>query len=181
MAFRNRTITLLDELLPRTIMKPNADEIATLAETIASSEVRLQRLEKDIREIGQPAASELQRRLEALKVEEAALKRNLAESLGLEDPSDKRLARIEKLMDHISREESAMEEETGFLQQAAPTSMELIARTGNRLKELCVHAIRRVFGEHPLGESVFVNHSHQLLAERYGYKTLPPMEKPGKL
>lgn len=152
-------------------MQFNPDEIAILAETIASSEVRLQRMEQEIREIGQPAASDLQRRLEALKVEEAALKRNLAEALGLEDPSEQRLARIERLMDHISREESSMEHEARFLQQAAPTSMELIARTGNRFKELCVHAIRRVFGEQPLGGSVFVNHSHQLLAERYGYQT----------
>lgn len=175
MAFRGRWIRVT--INPYIIMKPNADEIAILAETIASSEVRLQRLEQEIQEIGQPAANHLQHRLDALKVEEKALKRNLAESLGLEEPSDQRLARIERLMEHISREETSMEHDARFLQQAAPTSMELIAKTGNRLKESCIHAIRRIFGEHPLGESVFVNHSHQLLADRYGGKAAPRREE----
>jgi hypothetical protein len=150
-------------------MKTITEDIAVLADKIAASEERLQNLAAEIEEIGQPAAHDLKRRFDALVIEEKALKRNLAEALGMDDADPGRLSKIRTLLEHIEREQAAVESEAGFLQQAAPSSVEVLARTGNRLIELCLQAIHRVTGDHhPLGESVFVNHSHRLLAERYG-------------
>lgn len=150
-------------------MKPTPEEAAGLATKIAEAEERLQILEEEIEKIGQPAAHELLRRLEALKIEEAALKRNLKEALGMDDPGDKRMARIETLLEYIQREENAVGQEAEFLHQSPPTSSELAAQTGSKLVEMCRRAIRRVLGDHhPLGMSVFVNHSPQSLEERYG-------------
>jgi chromosome segregation ATPase len=150
-------------------MKPTSEETAALARKIAEAEERLQNLEWEIEEIGQPAAHELKRRLDALKVEESALKRNLTEALGMEDPGDVRMAKIEALLHYIQREESAVEREAEFLHQSPPTSAEVAAQAGSHLVGLCLRAIKRVVGEHhPLGMSVFVNHSPQLLHERYG-------------
>jgi chromosome segregation ATPase len=150
-------------------MKPTPEEIAALANQIASVESRLQNLEWEIEEIGQPAAHELQRRLDSLKVEEHALKRNLEEALGMDDPGEARMAKIEALLAYIQGEEAAVEREAEFLHQSPPTSAEFAAQAGSRLMELCLRALKRVVGDHhPLGTSVFVNHSPQLLAERYG-------------
>jgi len=153
-------------------MKPTPEETAGLAAKIAESEERLQILEEEIEEIGQPAAQELKRRLDALRIEETALKRNLVEALDMDDPGAKRMANIEALLEYIQREESAVGREAEFLHQSSPTSPELAAQAGSKLVDLCRRAIRRVLGDHqPLGKSVFVNHSPQLLEKRY---------KPGK-
>jgi chromosome segregation ATPase len=150
-------------------MKPNPEEIAALARQIAEAEDKLQKLEWEIEEIGEPAANELQRRLDALKIEEHALKRNLGEALGMEEPEDTRMEKIEALLAYIQTEQAAVKREAEFLQQAAPTSTEIVTQAGSRLMDLFLRALNRVFGDrHPLGESVFVNHSPQLLAERYG-------------
>ncbi|MCU0778709.1 MAG: hypothetical protein MUF86_13740 [Akkermansiaceae bacterium] len=150
-------------------MKPTPEAIAALAAQIAGAEARLQNLEWEIEEIGQPAAHELQRRLDALKIEEAALKRNLEEALGMEEPGDARMARIEALLAYIQGEETAVEREAEFLHQSPPTSAEIATQVGSRLVDLCLRALKRVVGDHhPLGMSVFVNHSPQLLEERYG-------------
>lgn len=150
-------------------MKPTPEAIAALATQIAGAEARLQNLEWEIEEIGQPAAHELQRRLDALKIEEAALKRNLEEALGMDEPGDARMARIEALLAYIQNEETAVEREAEFLHQSPPTSAEIATQVGSRLVDLCLRALKRVVGDHhPLGMSVFVNHSPQLLEERYG-------------
>lgn len=150
-------------------MKPTPEETAALARKIAEVEERLQNLEWEIEEIGQPAAHELKRRLDALKIEETALKRNLTEALGTQDPGDARMAKIEALLEYIQREEAAVEHEAEFLHQSCPTSAEVATQAGARLVALCLRAIKRVVGgHHPLGMSVFVNHSPQLLHERYG-------------
>jgi hypothetical protein len=45
--------------------------------------------------------------------------------------------------------------------------------------DLYRRAINRVLGDHhPLGESVFVNHSHDALAAEYGLETPPSGEVP---
>jgi chromosome segregation ATPase len=150
-------------------MKPTPVEIAALAKQIAEAEAKLQNLEWEIEEIGQPAAHELQRRLDALKIEEHALKRNLEEALGMEEPGDARMAKIEALLAYIQSEEAAVEREAEFLHQSPPTSAEIATQVGSRLIDLCLRALKRVVGDHhPLGMSVFVNHSPQLLDERYG-------------
>jgi chromosome segregation ATPase len=150
-------------------MKPAPEEIETLAKQVAEVEATLQKLEWEIEEIGQPAAHELQRRLDALKIEERALQRNLTEALGMDDPGDARMAKIEALLAYIRSEEAAVERETEFLHQSPPTSSEFAAQAGSRIVELCLRALKRVVGEHhPLGMSVFVNHSPDLLTERYG-------------
>jgi chromosome segregation ATPase len=150
-------------------MKPTPEAIAALANQIAEAEAKLQNLEWEIEEIGQPAAHELQRRLDALKIEEHALKRNLEEALGMEEPGDARMAKIEALLAYIQSEEAAVEREAEFLHQSPPTSAEIATQAGSRIMDLCLRALKRVVGDHhPLGTSVFVNHSPQLLAERYG-------------
>lgn len=150
-------------------MKPAPEEIAALAKQIAEVEAALQKLEWEIEGIGQPAAQELQHRLDALKIEEHALQRNLNEALGMEEPGETRMAKIEALLVWIREEEAAVERETEFLHQSPPTSAELAAQAGNRILDLCLRALKRVVGDHhPLGMSVFVNHSPDLLAERYG-------------
>jgi chromosome segregation ATPase len=150
-------------------MKPAPEENAALAKKVAEAEATLQKLEWEIEEIGQPAAHELQRRLDALKIEERALQRNLTEALGMDDPGDARMAKIEALLAWIQSEETAVERETEFLHQSPPTSAEFAAQAGSRIVDLCLRALKRVVGDHhPLGISVFVNHSPDLLAERYG-------------
>jgi chromosome segregation ATPase len=150
-------------------MKPSPEEIAALAKQIAEAEATLQKLEWEIGEIGQPAAHELQRRLDALKIEERALQRNLTEALDMDEPGDARMAKIEALLAWIRSEEADVERETEFLHQSPPTSSEFAAQAGSRIVELCLRALKRVVGEHhPLGMSVFVNHSPDLLTERYG-------------
>jgi chromosome segregation ATPase len=156
-------------------MKPSPEAIAALAQQIAEAETKLQNLEWEIEEIGQPAAHELQRRLDALNIEEHALKRNLAEALGMEEPGDARMAKIEALLAYIQSEESAVEREAEFLHQSPPTSAEIATQAGSRIMDLCLRALKRVVGDHhPLGMSVFVNHSPQLLEERYGISGKKP-------
>lgn len=150
-------------------MKPTPEDIAALASQIASVEAKLLSLELEIEEIGQPAAHELQRRLDSLKIEENALKRNIEEALGMDDPGEARMARIEALLAYIQREEASVERDADFLHQSPPTSAEFAAQAGSRLLDLCLRALKRVVGDHhPLGMSVFVNHSPKVLAERYG-------------
>lgn len=141
-----------------------------LAREIARAETKLQELEWEIGEIGQPAAHDLKRRLDALKIEEHALKRNLAEVLGIDRPDEAlRMEKIEALLAYIHREEDAVKHDADFLHQSGHTTAEFAAQAGSKVVELCLRALKRVIGDHrPLGMSVFVNHSHQTLAERYG-------------
>jgi chromosome segregation ATPase len=150
-------------------MKLSPENVSLFASKIAESEATLQQLEWEIEEIGQPAAHELKRRLDSLRVEENALKRNLAEALGMDEPDDARMEKINILLAYIQREEASVKHEADFLHQSPPTSAEYAARAGTQLVELCLRALKRVLGDHhPLGMSVFVNHSHETLASQYG-------------
>ncbi|HSP41301.1 MAG TPA: hypothetical protein VLO11_00380 [Luteolibacter sp.] len=157
-------------------MKPTPEETAVLARKIAEAEERLQWLEEEIEEVGQPAGHELKRRLDALKIEEAALKRNLLEALDMDDPGEKRMEKIGILLDYIRREEEALGKDAEFLHQSPPTSAEVAAHAGAKLWGLTLGALNRVVGEHhPLGMSVCVNHSPQWL-ESHGLadQSAPP-------
>lgn len=140
-----------------------------LATKIMEAEEKLENLEQEIAEIGQPAGQELRRRLAVLKIEEKALKRNFEESQLRGEPDSVRLERVEALLRHIQREEASVEHDADFLHQAAPSSMTVAVQTSAHLVDLFERGVKRVLGHHhPLGESVFVNHSHDNLTIDYG-------------
>ncbi len=150
-------------------MKPSPDELSTLAKKIADAEARLLKLEWEIEEIGQPAAHELKRRLDSLKIEEAALVRNLAEALDMGEAGAARMEKVEALLAHIEREQASVAHEADFLHQSNPTSAEFAAKAGSQLVELCLRGLKRIVGRHhPLGMSVFVNHDRKNLKTLYG-------------
>lgn len=144
--------------------------MTVLAREVARTESRLQQLEWAIEEIGQPAAHELQRRLDALRIEENALKRNLTVLLDADHANDaKRLRKIETLLAYIRSEEDSLQHDAEFLHQSGHTTAEFAAQAGSKLVELVLRGLKRVVGDHhPLGISVFVNHSHKALADQYG-------------
>jgi len=149
-------------------MKAHPYESKTLEEKIAIADAKLEKLEKNIQEIGLPAGQELLRRLELLKIEERALKRNFEESRLRGDPDSVRLEKIEALLHHIQDEEASVGEDADFLQQAAPSSMIVAVEACARMVDLYQKGLRRVLGDHhPLGSSVFVNHSHDNLKSEY--------------
>jgi hypothetical protein len=142
-----------------------------LVAKIDDAERRIEKLEVEIEEIGQPAASELKRRLEAIKIEEKAVKRNLAEALEGKGNHDDRMAKIEALLQHIEREESSVEHEAAFLHQGNPSTVVMAAEAGAKVIEAVGRGAKKVFGEKPFEKSsVFVNHSHDTLVQRYGLK-----------
>lgn len=151
-------------------MNPEDPDMLALAREIARTESKLQELEWEIDEVGLPAGAELKRRLEALKIEEAAVLRNLKHLCGTESADEgRRRKQVESLLDHIRREEESLGHDAAFLHQSTLTSPELAAKAGAKTLELMLHALKRALGDrHPLGMSVFVNHSHRTLAERYG-------------
>ncbi|MES2438849.1 MAG: hypothetical protein V4584_07275 [Verrucomicrobiota bacterium] len=152
-------------------MNSDLENPSPLAEKILVVEAKLEALEQEIKEIGQPAAQELQRRLDALKIEDHALKRNFEESQRRGEPDSVRMAKIEALLRHIEREEESVEREAHFLHQAAPSSMALAVEAGAHMVDLVGRGMKRVIGSHhPLGESVFVNHTHDNLTTQYGLK-----------
>ena len=129
-------------------------------------EARLEQLEREIAEIGMPAGSELKRRLERIKIEERALRRNLGESIRRGESDAVRREKIDALLRHIEREEAAVGHEADFLHQSAPSSVSLVAEAGARVVDLYRQGVRKVLGgHHPLGESVFVNRTHGNLEE----------------
>src|SRR6478672_8353263 len=145
-------------------MKSNDENLSPLVEKILEAELKLENLELEIEEIGLPAATELRRRLEILKIEERALKRNFDESVSRGEPDSVRMEKIEVLLRHIEREEFSMKNDADFLHQAAPSSMTVVAQTGAHVVDLLERGVKRVLGSHrPLGSSVFVNHSHDTL------------------
>lgn len=150
-------------------MKSTPHESLQFAEKVSEVELRLQRLGQAIAEVGQPAAQELKRRFDVLFIENNALKRNFEESLKRGEPDVTRMKKLETLLLHIEREESSVEHEVSFLNQAAPSSMVMAVEAGAHLVDLYRRGIKRVIGEHhPLGSSVFVNHSHENLKSDYG-------------
>lgn len=131
--------------------------------------MKLERLELEIEEIGLPAGFELRRRLEALKIEERALKRNFEESRLRGEPDATRMEKIEALLHHVEREESSVQHDADFLHQAAPSSMALAVQAGAHIVDLYRRGLKHVVGDHHLlGESVFVNHTHDNLTKQYG-------------
>lgn len=150
-------------------MKFDPESLSPLATKILEAETKLENLEQEIAEIGQPAGHELRRRLAALKIEESALRRNFEESRLREEPDSVRMERIEALLRHIEREEASVEHDADFLHQAAPSSMTFTVQAGAQMADLLGRGLKRVLGDHhPLGESVFVNHSHDNLTIDYG-------------
>ncbi len=152
-------------------MKLTDQELSRLASKIAETETKLECLASEISEIGQPAGAGLQRRLDALTIEERALKRNVEELLSAGEPSEARVAKVEALLKYIESEGDSLEHEADFLHQGSPSSVVLVAEAGVRLIELCKRAIHRVTGDHHLlGSSVFVNHTHDELVEFHGLR-----------
>lgn len=150
-------------------MKLNSESCLTLEGKILAVESKLAELEKEIHEIGLPAARDLRRRLNNLKIEERALKRNFEESRHVGTDDAIRIAKIASLLRHIESEESSVQHEADFLNQAAPSSMTLAMEAGAHMVDLYRRGLKRVVGDHhPLGESVFVNQTHESLASRFG-------------
>lgn len=155
-------------------MNTNPELTTKLAGKIAEMELKLAALEQEIAEIGPPAANDLQKRFNALRIEEKALKRNFEESTSRGEPDLVRLEKVETLLRHMEREEASVEHEAHFLHQAAPSSVILAAQAASGLIDLYRRAIKHVLGDHhPLGESVFVNHTHENLAADYGLNHPP--------
>lgn len=150
-------------------MKLTTTESAAFEEKIAIADAKLVTLEEEIRHIGLPAGQDLMKRLEMLKIEERALKRNFEESRLRGEPDSVRMAKIEILLNHIEDEELSVEKDAEFLNQAAPSSMTVAMETGAKMVEIYRKGIRQVLGDaHLLGSSVFVNHSHENLTSEYG-------------
>ncbi|RYD30860.1 MAG: hypothetical protein EOP85_23365 [Verrucomicrobiaceae bacterium] len=150
-------------------MKAIPEDPSLLARKIEEAEMKLERLELEIEEIGLPAGFELRRRLEALKIEERALKRNFEESRLRGEPDSTRMEKIEALLHHVEREESSVRHDADFLHQAAPSSMALAVQAGAHIVDLYRRGLKHVIGDHHLlGESVFVNHTHENLTKQYG-------------
>ncbi|MEX1114621.1 MAG: hypothetical protein WEB53_05195 [Akkermansiaceae bacterium] len=155
-------------------MHSSQDSPSPLAAKIEEAEAKLEQLELEIEEIGMPAATELRRRLEALKIEERALKRNFEESIQRGEPDSVRMAKIETLLRHIENEEYSVGHDADFLHQAAPSSMAVVAETGAHVVDLLARGVKHVVGgHHPLGSSVFVNHSHDELVDFHGLVSEP--------
>ena len=160
-------------------MNSPSDTASLLAAKIDEVEAKLALLEKEIAEIGLPAGYDLQKRLEALKIEEKALRRNFEESQARGEPDAVRLARIEALLRHIENEEASVEHEAHFLHQSNPSSVILAAQAATGMIELWRRGIKKVLGDvHPFGSSVFVNHTHDDLVSDYGYRDKEPGEAP---
>jgi hypothetical protein len=145
-----------------------------LEEKILEVEAKLEKLENEVAEIGQPAGQELRRRLDILKIEGKALARNFEESRNRGEPDSARLEKIEALLRHIEDEEFSVEHDADFLHQAAPSSVIVAVETGAHIADVVRSGFRRVVGNHhPLGESVFVNHTRANLESEFGLESEP--------
>ena len=150
-------------------MTSNTPYSPSLEAKIAVAREKLETLELEIQQIGLPAGQDLLKRLEMLKIEARALMRNFEESLQRGEPDSVRLEKMEILLSHIEDEESSVESDAEFLSQAAPSSMTVAVEAGARMVDIYRKALRKILGDsHPLGESVFVNHSHENLTSDYG-------------
>jgi chromosome segregation ATPase len=150
-------------------MNTQPENLSLLEKKILEAETRLEELEQEVEEIGQPAGHELRHRLDVLKIEAKALLRNFEESKRRGEPDSVRLNKIEALLRHIEDEESSVGHDADFLHQAAPSSVTVAMETGAHVVDLLSSGFKRVIGgHHPLGESVFVNHSHESLETEFG-------------
>ena len=152
-------------------MKTSSNQTTLFAEKIVVTEEKLDSLEIEIADIGQPAGANLRRRLDALKVEEYALQRNFSEAEEPGKDTPHRREQLEALLHHIEREEASLEHEADFLRQSAPSSVTVAAEAGSRFLSAIGRGMKRVLkGHRPLGSSVFVNHSYDTLVTRYGLR-----------
>jgi hypothetical protein len=150
-------------------MKTNPENLSLLEKKILEAESKLQALEQEIMEIGQPAGHELQRRLDVLKIEAKALVRNFEDSTNRGEPDSVRLEKIEALLQRVEDEEFSVGHDADFLHQGAPSSVTVAVETGAHLVDAVRSGFRRVIGDHhPLGTSVFVNHTHENLETEFG-------------
>lgn len=159
-------------------MKHLQDDPSLYAEKIALAERKLEDLEQEIAEIGQPAGQRLGKRLQALRIEEEALKRNFREVRETESPDPHRIEQVETLLRHIEREEASLEHEADFLHQSAPSSVALVAEAGSRFFNALGRGMKGALkGRRPLGRSVFVNRSYETLVNRYGLRREDRVER----
>ncbi len=150
-------------------MNPEPEYSTDVAEKILEAEAKLAKLDKAIEEIGHPANDELRRRLNALRVEENALKRNFVESMRRGEPDSVRIAKMDTLLKHIQREQDSVGHEADFLQQAAPSSMTAAVEGSVKAMEFVRDGVKKIMGNHhPLGESPLVNKSHESLEQEFG-------------
>jgi hypothetical protein len=155
-------------------MNTHSQNLSLLEKKILEAESKLQALEQEVEEIGQPAGHELQRRLDVLKIEAKALVRNFDESKNRGEPDSVRLEKIEALLHHIEDEEFSVGHDADFLHQAAPSSVTVAVETGAHIVDAVRSGFRRVIGDHhPLGSSVFVNHTHENLETEFGLVDSP--------
>lgn len=146
----------------------NLDHPDQLAEKIAHREEILEELEQRLKQIGEPAAHELRKRLEALKVEEQALQRNYAEVQEGRSHPQERMQKVEALLHHIEREESSMQHEADFLSLGAPSSVSVAFRSGARLYDLGTRGLKRIFRDQSPWHSPFVNRTHESIMANFG-------------
>ncbi len=151
-------------------MKTRAKNPDRLADEIEATLRKLAKLEKEIEEIGEPAAGALRHRLEALQVEEHALQRNAGElktgKAGRRNAV--RARKLETLLHHIEAEESSLEHDADFLHQASPTTLEFAFRCGSRVFDIGARGWKKATGGRQLmWHSPFVNNTHDSLASRY--------------
>lgn len=150
-------------------MSMQKEHSSLLEGKILEAESRLATLEQAVNEIGQPAGYELQRRLNALRIESRALVRNFEESRNRGEPDLTRLEKIDALLRHIMAEEDSVGEEADFLHQSVPSSMTLAVEAGAQLVDLYRKGFKQVIGDHqPLGASAFVNHTRENLEFEFG-------------
>ncbi|MEY3895712.1 MAG: hypothetical protein RLZZ214_1232 [Verrucomicrobiota bacterium] len=155
-------------------MNTQPENLSLLEKKILEAESKLQALEQEVEEIGQPAGHELKRRLDVLKIEAKALSRNFEESKNRGEPDSVRLEKIEALLHHIEDEEFSVGHDADFLHQAAPSSVTIAVETSAHLVDAVRSGFRRVIGDHhPLGTSVFVNHTHENLETEFGLVDSP--------
>lgn len=138
---------------------------------IRNSELKLAELEEALLTVGHPADAKLQLRLDALRIEEEALKRNYTALLDHPHDEEARFKKVTALLEHIEREEASVQHEADFLGQSAPSSVILAAAAASRVFDALGSAFNKYLkGKRPMGESVFVNHTHDDLVKFYGVK-----------
>ena len=149
-------------------MSHQPDSKGRLAEKIDATEKKLQALHVEVESIGEPASSDLQHRLEAIDVEEHALQRNFAELQEGKATDEKKLRKIEALLHHIEAEEANLHHEAEFLNQGAPSTLDLAYRIGSRCFDLGANGVKKIIGDHHiLWHSPFVNTTIESLSSRF--------------
>lgn len=149
-------------------MKIKTENDLRLEDEILEACSKIEKLVEAIREIGQPAGNELQRRLVILKIECKALTRNYEELKSRQLPGPEKTEKVQALLRLIVSEEASIEHDAEFLHQSAPSSVTLVVEAAAQLVELYRRGMKRVIGDHhPLGASVFVNRTHENLESEF--------------